>query len=87
MKMNGFPLSTDEQKIIQALRQLPPSGKKEVEDFVTFLAARNVQWSYSDPESVAHAVDLMSRDPFIRREIEAINEVFKVAEADGLEEY
>jgi hypothetical protein len=88
MKVNNhFPVSVQEQKIIEGLRQLPPSGIKEVEDFVVFLAARNVSWSYGDPKSTARAVNLMAQDPFMQREMQAINEEFRVAEADGLEDY
>jgi hypothetical protein len=84
---SSFPVSVQEQKIIEGLRQLPPSGIKEVEDFVVFLAARNISWNYSDSESTSRALDLMARDPFIQREMKAINEEFRIAESDGLEDY
>ena len=54
---------------------------------MTFLAARNLSWSYTDNESLLHVAELMARDPFVQREIEAINTEFQGAEADGLEEY
>jgi len=50
--MNNFPISVQEQRIIEGLRKLPPAEIKEVEDLVVFLAARSISWSYSDPESV-----------------------------------
>jgi hypothetical protein len=80
-------VTSQEQRVLALLRQLPPTAVNEVEDFVVFLAARSATWSYSDPSSIEHAARLMASDPFLRREVEAINADSSAAESDGLEDY
>ena len=79
-------LSTVEQKVVVLMRQLPATAVQEVQDFVTFLAARHCGWIYGDSASLERAVELMASDPFLGREIDAVNEEFACAESDGLEE-
>jgi hypothetical protein len=80
-------LSTTEEKVVGLMRQLPPMAVQEMQDFAVFLAARHCGWSYADGASIERAVDLMASDPFVLREIHAINEEFTCAETDGLEPY
>jgi len=79
--------SPQEERIITLIRQLSPSAVQEVEDFVAFLAARSETWSYADPTATARAAAFMARDPFLRREAEAINAEFSSSESDGLGDY
>ena len=79
-------LSADEEKLVGLMRQLPPTAVQEVNDFVTFLAARHCGWSYGDSASLERAAELMASDPFLRREIDAVNKEFTCAESDGLED-
>jgi hypothetical protein len=78
-------VTTNEQQLLQLIRKLPPAAVEEVRDFTLFLAARHCSWDYSDAASVAEATDLMAADPFMRRELEAMNAEFLVVESDGLE--
>jgi len=80
-------LSTAEKKVVGLMRQLPPAAVQEVHDFAVFLAARHYVWSYGDNDSIEGAVDLMASDPFVLREIRAVNKDFACAESDGLEAY
>jgi hypothetical protein len=83
-----FPaITASEEKVAGLLRQLPPGAVQQVQDFVVFLAARHCDWDYGDAGSLARAVNLMASDPFLAREICAVNEDFADAEADGLESY
>jgi hypothetical protein len=84
-KMNTT-LSVAEQQIVGLMRELPPAALQEVHDFVAFLVARHCGWTYGDRPSVERAVDSMACDPFLQREIHAINDDFACAESDGLEE-
>lgn len=79
-------LSNVEEKVVDLMRQLPPLVVQEVHDYVTFLAARHCGWSYGDGPSLEQAAERMASDPFLRREIDAVNEEFACAESDGLEE-
>lgn len=83
-----FPaITASEKKVLGLMRQLPPGAVQQVQDFVVFLAARHCDWSYGDAASLDSAVELMASDPFLAREIRAVNEDFAVAEVDGLESY
>ncbi len=80
-------LTSQEKRILGAIRELPPESIRQVEDFVVFVAARSSAWSYSDSSSLARAGDLMARDPNLRRESQAIDAEFAETESDGLEAY
>lgn len=80
-------LFTTEEKVLGLMRQLPPTAVQEVQDFAVFLAARHCGWSYGDAASIERAVDLMASDPFVSRELRAVNDEFICAENDGLEPY
>lgn len=80
-------LSAAEERVLDLMRQLPPTVVQEVEDFVTFLAARHSGWSYDDAASLEHAVQRMALDPFVQRESAAIQDEFACAESDGLKEW
>ena len=73
-------------KTVRLLEQLEPSLPGQVEEFVWSLVARHLKWSYSDPASLDRAMEFAALDPFLRREIEAINADFAAGESDGLEE-
>jgi hypothetical protein len=83
-------LSAWEERLVRTLRllaEIEPSAPAQVEEFVWSLVARSLKWSYSDPASIARAVSFMQLDPFLKREVEAINEDFASALGDGLEDY
>jgi hypothetical protein len=83
-------LTPQEQRLVKTLRllqQLDPSTSDQVERFVWSLVARHLKWSYSDPASVALALEFMALDPFLRQEVEAINADFAGTEEDGLGDY
>jgi hypothetical protein len=83
-------LNPQEQRIIKTLRllsKLEPTTTEQVEEFIWSLVARYLTWSYSDPDSLARAQEFAALDPFLRREVEAINEEFACTEGDGLEDY
>ena len=78
-------LQPHEAKLIELIRCLPSEAAREIEDFVSFKAARTTTWSYDDPASIAHAMERMANDPQVRREVEAIERDFAPALSDGLE--
>ena len=59
----------------------------QTEEFVWTLVGKHLQWSYADTVSIERAVAFMALDPFLRREVEAINADFADTLMDGLEEY
>ncbi len=83
----SIALSASEKRVVGLMRQLPPTAVQEMQDFAVFLVARHCGWSYADVASVERAVALMASDPFVLREIHAINDEFACAETDGLEAY
>lgn len=88
--VEGGALTPQEERLIKALRllqQLEATTPEQVERFVWSLAARYLTWSYSDPASLTRAMAFAALDPFLRREVEAINVEFACTEADGLEDY
>ncbi len=80
-------LSTSEERVVGLMRQLPPTAVQEMQDFAVFLVARHCGWSYADDALIERAVALMASDPFVLREVHAINDEFTCAETDGLEPY
>jgi hypothetical protein len=72
---------------LKALRLLPPSDAQLIDQYVLFRAASSLKWRYDDPQSLSTAMDLMARDPFLRKEMDAISREFKCTEGDGLEPY
>ena len=79
-------LSTNEA-FLKTLALLSPKDAQLVDQFILFRAGRSLKWSYDDPHSLSQAMDLMARDPFLRKEMEAINREFMCAEGDGLDPY
>jgi hypothetical protein len=82
----GKELSTNEN-FLKALRLLSPKDAHLIDQYVLMRASSSLKWSYDDPKSLAVAMDLMANDPFLRKEMEAINREFKCADSDGLEPY
>lgn len=82
----GNELSSNEG-FLKALQLLSPGDAQLIDQYVLFRAACSLKWRYDDPQSLSLAMDLMARDPFLQKEMEAINREFKCAESDGLEPY
>ncbi|HKI38135.1 MAG TPA: hypothetical protein VKA46_40150 [Gemmataceae bacterium] len=79
-------LSAD-QGFLKLLRLLPPGEAQLLDQYALILAGRALKWSYDDAESLKVAAELMGRDPFLRREVEAINKEFACTDMDGLKDY
>jgi hypothetical protein len=75
------------EAFVRVVRHLPPAEAELILEFATFVAGRCLTWSYDDPASLALATALMGLDPFLRREVEGINQEFEGTVADGLEPY
>jgi hypothetical protein len=73
------------ERFVQILRELPPPALQLAVEYCLFLAGRSLQWSYDDPASLEKATEIMALDPFMRREMEAVNRDFAALEAGGLE--
>jgi hypothetical protein len=83
-------LTPQEERLIKTLRllqQIEPTAADQVEQFLWSLVSRYLTWSYSDPASLDRAMEFAGLDPFLRREVEILNEEFRCTEADGLEDY
>lgn len=80
-------VTPQELRLLETLRELPAPSARQLHDFAAFLAARSVDWSFNDSESLARATQRMADDPFIQAEVAAINADFADADADGLGEY
>jgi len=72
---------------LRTLALLSPHDAPLVEQSVLFRAGRSLKWTFADRETLCQAMDLMARDPFLRKEMEAINREFICAEGDGLDPY
>jgi hypothetical protein len=72
---------------LKTLALLSPTDARLVDQLVFFQAGRSLKWSYDDPRSLSQAMDLMARDPCLRKEMGAINKEFMCSESDGLEPY
>ena len=84
----GAALTPQEKRLVEALRllqPLEPTAADQVERFVWDIVARTLKWDYSDPASLDRAAAFAALDPFLRREVEAVNAEFAAAEGDGLE--
>jgi hypothetical protein len=77
----------NQELFLRVMRQMPPQVAQLAVEYVMTLAGLSMKWSYDDPVSLARAAELMAYDPFMRREIDAINREFSVCDADGLEDY
>src|SRR5262249_14714080 len=62
-------LSTNEA-FLKTLALLSPRDAQLIDQLVLFRAGRSLKWSYDDPRSLSQAMDLMARDPFLRKEME-----------------
>src|SRR5260370_10628992 len=82
----GNELSSNEG-FFKALQLLSPGDAQIIDQYVLFRAACLLKSRYADHQSLSLAMDLMARDPFLRKEMEAINREFKCAESDGLGPY
>jgi hypothetical protein len=82
---NPNVLTPDEQRLLAKLQQLAAERKDEIDAETAELAKKVLHWSWDDPASVERAAYFMAHDPFIRREVEAINREFACADSDGLE--
>ena len=85
-----LPLTSQEQRLIKTLRllqSLEPKCIDQAEEFVWTLVGKHLKWSYSDSASIERSMAFMALDPFLRREVEAINDDFACTLMDGLEEY
>ena len=80
------PLTVEEQGILEELQRLAAAGCEEVPPELLDRIEQTVKWSYDDPASLERAAFFMAHDPFLRREAQAINEEFSVADGDGLED-
>jgi hypothetical protein len=80
-------LTPEEQMILDRLCRLAAEGKEEVDAETIALAEKHLKWSFDDPASLERAAYFMAHDPFMIREVRAINEEFACTEGDGLEDY
>jgi hypothetical protein len=86
-QLDPSKLTPDELMLLQRLQKLASEGCEEIDEETTAMAKRLLKWSWDDPASLERAAYFMAFDPFMRREIEAINREFAPAENDGLEDY
>ena len=80
-------LTPDEQRLLRKLQQLAADGKQEIDAETAELAKLVLHWNWDDPASLERAAYFMAHDPFIHKEVEAINREFTCAEGDGLENF
>ncbi len=81
---NSTALTPQEKVLLEELQQLAAEGKQEVDREMVALASRSLQWHFADAASLARAANFMAQDPFMRREVEAINQEFDCFQGDPL---
>jgi hypothetical protein len=70
---------------LKTVELLTPEDSEVVNHYVVDLAGKSHKWSYDDPVSLAIAVELMGRDPCLRRASDQISKDFEDTLMDGLE--
>jgi hypothetical protein len=79
-------LTPAEREILAELQALAAAGVEAIDEALLARIKSTIHWSFDDPESMKRAVVFAAHDPFLRREVEAINREFAVADRDGLKD-
>jgi hypothetical protein len=88
IKLENVSLTPEEHRLIQTLRLLyrvSPDARLQIEQYVWSLVGQQLRWSFDDPGSLERAAEFSALDPTLRREMEAIEADFALAQNDGLE--